>query len=107
MVKIKDIVDREETITFKHRPTKTKAVVRAFKNLKTAWIDGISTPLEYRGKGGASHVMNQIVDYLDNNKLHAQLSAVPLDKQTDPKKLKAFYRKYGFKGNGYMQRDAR
>lgn len=96
----------EKELVFSYSPTNTNAIVRVSKNTDSAWLDSLTTPIKDRGKGGANQVMKQITDFADKHKLKLQLSAVPLDKVTDQKKLKAFYKKYGFVGKDlYLTRN--
>lgn len=59
-------------------------------------LDLITTDTTERGKGSAKQVMDNFLKIIDKYKYRVELSIVPRDKTTDPKKLEKFYGDFGF-----------
>lgn len=95
--------------TFVHAPTGSSAkIIGSEGHGGGAYVTGVHTPVEHRGKGGAHEVMRQVTQYLDDRGKTGSLKARGLESHVDQKKLKKFYEKHGFKSvdhEGNMTRE--
>jgi ribosomal protein S18 acetylase RimI-like enzyme len=83
---------------FVHEPTGSR--VKMIGTSRSAYVTGVHTPPEHRGKGGAHEVMRKLTAHLDAHGTEAMLVAKPQDETTKKGRLEAFYRKHGFKKDG-------
>jgi len=66
------------------------------KNGRNIELDLIQTAKGNRDAGGAKLALSQFLNATDEVGVDVTLSAVPRDKETNPKRLKKFYQQYGF-----------
>jgi predicted GNAT family acetyltransferase len=74
----------------------TKIEYHHYKPENMIDITKIYTPPELRGKGSARDAMNQLLLETDKLGTTTQLVPTPMDKITNPEKLKQFYKSLGY-----------